>query len=127
MSKVNMCPFFRKCPSAYTFEKEKYTLFFEHYCLGKCVSKKHLRIHHDNLCPTFKANNGQKINACIYFQKCSVAAHRSVTSKNIYEMACLGICEGDPKNTSCKQYQSFVKKTLHNVLPLCQKSTKNKE
>jgi hypothetical protein len=127
MSKVNMCPFFRKCPASYSLEKTATHLFFQHYCLGECVSRKHIKIHHDNPCVIFKGNDGQKINACVYFQECSVAAHRSVASKNLYEVACLGICNGAPKNIRCKQYQSFVQKTLHDTLPLLQKSTKNKE
>ena len=125
MPKINLCPFFRKCPSAYSLEKIARHLFFHHYCLGEYVSNAHIRIHHDNLCTIFKNNEGQEINACVYFQQCQMAAHRSVTSTNIYKVACLGIGKKSPRNHSCKQYKRFAKKTLANVLPLFQQSAKN--
>ncbi len=122
-----MCPFLRKCPASYSLEKTATHLFFQHYCLGECVSRKHIKIHHDNPCVIFKGNDGQKINACVYFQECPMAAHRSVTSTNIYKVACLGIKQETARNHSCKQYQSFAKKTLRNILPLSEESSKNKK
>jgi hypothetical protein len=102
-------------------EKGRPTLFIQHYCLGERVTQTHIAIHSDNPCAIFKNYNGKKINACIFFQECSLAAHRAAALENLYKVACLGIGEKRIDNTNCPQYRAFATKILKGI-PVLAKS-----
>ncbi len=124
MLELNMCPFFRKCSFSFGLEKGCLTSFMEHYCFGKLVSNKHIAIHKDNPCITFKNYKGEKIEAYVFFKDCSLAAYRSAHSENLYKTACLGLGIKSKMNLSCSQYKKFTAKTLMKIPALRKASTK---